>query len=167
MGSQGGEGRSQLLGAQLAREKVQIGCGDVIRKLQKSMEPKTKFWSLNSDFSSLCSVTLAVGTRQSSNTRQQKLPGCPSLMWLPWTLVAETRNSALRLDQSASCKPKRKPDSLKNKIKNSQKRRKFHMDLNLCLFLSIISKTIFVSVKENTKKALNQKNKNKWLFKNN
>lgn len=35
------------------------------------------------------------------------------------------------------------------------------MDLNLCLFLSIISKTIFVSVKTKNKKALNQKNKNK------
>lgn len=34
------------------------------------------------------------------------------------------------------------------------------MDLNLCLFLSIISKTIFVSVKKN-KKSIKPKNKNK------
>lgn len=108
-------------------------------------------------FHFLYRVTPTLGERQSLNTRQQKLPGCPSLMWLQWTLVLQTRNSALILDQSATCKPQRKPDSFKNKIKNSQKRRKFHMDLNLCLFLSIISKTIFVSVKKKPKKALNQK----------
>lgn len=38
-------------------------------------------------------VTPEVGARQSLNTKPPRPPACPSSMWLPWTLVPQTRNS--------------------------------------------------------------------------
>ena len=52
--------------------------------------------------------TLAHGARQSSTTRHQKHPACPSLTLLLWMLVHLIRNLASKLAPFASCKKRKK-----------------------------------------------------------
>lgn len=61
-------------------------------------------------FAPLHSHTLAHGVRQSSTTRHQKHPACPSLTLLLWMLVPLIRSLASKLAPFASCKNERNMD---------------------------------------------------------